>query len=241
MATPVPSGRTTIFDYFEYSFLIGSQPATSLLLVRHGQQAQPKPGVAFGDVLDPPLSEIGERQALALGRRLADEQIDAVYTSNLLRARATGAQIAAHHGLETNTIADLREVEIFRDISGEHGASVEEFVDPIVLLGIRERMMFEKRWDVFPDTESSQDFRRRVLNTIEGIVASHVGQRVAIVCHGGVINAYIAHHLGIAQDHFFQPFHTSINLMLAGHHNVRALRTLGDVGHLADQPQLITL
>jgi hypothetical protein len=55
-----------------------------------------------------------------------------------------------------------------------------------------------------------------------------------------VINAYIAHHLGIGCDMFFWPPHASINVVLAGHHGIRALRALGDVQHLAAEPELVT-
>jgi broad specificity phosphatase PhoE len=105
---------------------------------------------------------------------------------------------------------------------------------------VRERMMVERRWDVYPYSESSAEFRKRVVNAIEGIAASHEGERVVVACHGGVINVYLAHHLGIDYDMFFRPAHTSINVVLAGHHGVRALRTLGDVHHLAGEPDLVT-
>ena len=58
-------------------------------------------------------------------------------------------------------------------------------------------MKVEKRWDVYPWSESGADFRRRVVNTIEGTAVVNVGKRIVISCHGRVINAYIAHHLGI--------------------------------------------
>jgi 2,3-bisphosphoglycerate-dependent phosphoglycerate mutase len=238
MATPTTGPQTSIFDYSSYAFLTGGQVMTELLLVRHGQQEHGAPGGPFADVVDPPLSGAGERQAEALGRRLAGERVDAVYTSNLVRARATGAAVAAHHGLTPEPIADLREIELLRDIPA--GVSIEEFLDPRVLLGVRERMMVERSWDVYPGSESSTAFRKRIVTTIEGIAASHEDQRVVVVCHGGVINAYIAHHLGIGCDMFFWPPHTSINVVLAGHHGIRALRALGDVHHLAGQPELLT-
>jgi 2,3-bisphosphoglycerate-dependent phosphoglycerate mutase len=237
MATPpATNNATSIFDYSAYAYLTGDQTVTELLLVRHGHQTPGKPGGAFGELIDPPLSDVGERQAEAVGRRLATEQIDAVYTSNLMRARQTGAQIARHHALESTAIDELREVELFRDMPPE--VSIEAYLDSRQLLGVRERMMFEKRWDVYPYSEPSKEFRDRVVTTIEGIAASHDGERVAIACHGGVINVYIAHHLGIDYDMFYRPQHTSINVVVAGHHGVRAVRTLGDVSHL--EPELIT-
>jgi broad specificity phosphatase PhoE len=238
MATPSAGERTTIFDYADYAFLTRGQTATELLLVRHALQHAPPAGSPFGEVVDPPLSDVGERQAEALARRLAAERIDAVYTSNLERARTTGARIAAHHDVEPVTLRDLREVEIFRDIPPH--ASIEEFLDPQLLLGVRERMMLERCWDVYPYSEPGAEFRKRVVNAIEGIAASHEGHRVVVACHGGVINVYLAHHLGIGRDMFFRPAHASLNVVLAGHHGVRALRTLGDVHHLAAEPELVT-
>jgi len=238
MATPSARDVTTIFDYADYAFLSAGQVATELLLVRHALQDLPPPGGAFGDVVDPPLSPVGERQAEVLASRLAAERIDAVYTSTLERARVTGARIAAAHALEPVALHDLREVEVFRDIPPH--ASIEEFLDPRLLLGVRERMMVERRWDVYPYSEPSAEFRKRVVNAIEGIAASHEGQRVVVACHGGVINVYLAHHLGIDRDMFFRPPHASVNVVLAGHHGIRALQSLGDVHHLAAEPELVT-
>jgi probable phosphoglycerate mutase len=238
MATPTAGQPTSIFDYSSYAFLTGGQVMTELLLVRHGQQQHGGPGGPFGDLVDPPLSTAGERQAEAVGRRLAGERIDAIYTSNLRRARDTGVRIAQHHGLDPVAVEDLREIELLRDMPPT--SSIEEHLEPRVLLGVRERMMVERRWDVFPYSEPNAEFRNRVVTAIEGIAASHEDERVVVVCHGGVINAYIAHHLGIGCDMFFWPPHTSINVVLAGHHGIRALRALGDVHHLGGAPELMT-
>jgi probable phosphoglycerate mutase len=235
MPTPPPTGRApTVFDYGWYAFLTEAEPVTELVLLRHAQQAHFSTGSdRFADAVDPALSELGERQAGLAGKRFADERVDAVYTSSLQRARATGAQVARHHGLELVTLADLREVELFRDIAPEQ--SVENALGQPLVMGVRERMMTERRWDVYPMSESSADFRKRVVNTIEGIAAMHEGQRVVVACHGGVINAYLAHHLEIVQDMFFRPAHTSVNIVRVGHHGVRALHVLGDVHHLTSE------
>ena len=63
------------------------------------------------------------------------------------------------------------------------------------------------------------------------IVARAEGERVAIVCHGGVINAYMSHIIDSPYDMFFRPAHTSINIAVAGR-NRRVLRSLNDVHHL---------
>jgi broad specificity phosphatase PhoE len=84
---------------------------------------------------------------------------------------------------------------------------------------------------VYPYSESSHEFRKRVINAIEGIVATHPNQRVVVACHGGVINAYVGHVIGSRYDMFFRPAHTSINIIAAAE-GVRALHRLNDVQHL---------
>ncbi len=76
-------------------------------------------------------------------------------------------------------------------------------------------MMNEKSWDVYPYSESSFDFRKRTVNAIEGILATHPGERVVVACHGGVINAYIGHIIGVDYDMFFRPAHASVSIVLA--------------------------
>jgi broad specificity phosphatase PhoE len=232
-----PAGRVP--SVFDLAFLTGVQPVTELILVRHGEQDIPDPRSGpVGDMIDPPLSARGREQARLVGERFTGVAIDAVYTSNLQRANHTGRAIAGHHGIECVVLDDLREVEIFRDIPPDKNAV--DFVGRELLLGIRERMIAEKCWDVYPYSESSFDFRKRTVNTIEGIVAANEGKRVVVACHGGVINAYIGHHLGIGHDMFFRPAHTAVNVVLAGHHGVRALQTLGDIHHLDDHPDLVS-
>jgi broad specificity phosphatase PhoE len=221
-----------------YSYLHDADPVTEVILVRHAQQALPTPDEPFEGHRDPLLSATGERQAKAIGEHFRGQDIHAVYSSPLGRALVTGQSIASHHALDVVIESDLREVEIFRGLDPQ--LTVDEYLGPLRLSGIRERMMVERRWDVFPMSESSAEFRRRVVNLIEGIATSHDNQRVVVVCHGGVINAYIGHHLGIQADMWFLPAHTSMSVMRAGSHGVRAIRTIGDAGHLAAEPELVT-
>jgi broad specificity phosphatase PhoE len=237
VTTHPPTGRLP--SVFDLAFLTGVQPVTELILIRHGEQHIPDPRSGpVGDMIDPPLSERGREQARLVGERFKGVPIDAVYSSNLQRANHTGRSVAEHQGLECVVVDDLREVEVFRDIPPERNAV--EYVGRELLLGIRERMITEKSWDVYPYSESSFAFRKRTVNAIEGIVASNEGKRVVVACHGGVINAYVGHHLGIAQDMFFRPAHTAVNVVYAGQHGVRALQALGDVHHLDGRPELVS-
>jgi broad specificity phosphatase PhoE len=231
-----PKGRLP--SVFDEAFLTDVFDVTTLTLIRHGQQDIADRGAGpVGDLIDPPLSALGRRQAELVGKRFAEQSVDVVYASNLRRAYDTGLEVARHHSLEPIVIEDLREVELFRDIPPERSAV--EFVGRDLMLGIRERMVAERRWDVFPFSESSFEFRKRTVNAIEAVVAGNRGRRVVIACHGGVINAYIGHVLGVSEDMLFRPAHTAVNVVLAGV-RVRALQSLGDVHHLLAEDGLVT-
>jgi broad specificity phosphatase PhoE len=215
---------------FDRAFLTGVEGVTELIFVRHGEQYIPDPRTGpVGDTFDPPLSDRGRQQARLVGEWLSTQKIDAVYASPLKRALDTGAAIARHHRLEPVVIADLREVEIFRDVPPEKSAV--DFLGAPLLAGLRERMLTEKTWDVYPCSESSFDFRKRIVNAIEAILAGNEGKRVVVACHGGVINAYVAHIIGVRYDMFFRPAHASLSVVAAGH-GVRALHSLNSVHHL---------
>ena len=215
---------------FDRAFLTGVEGITELIFVRHGEQhiADPRSG-PVGETFDPPLSERGEQQAKVVGERLSVDRIDVVYASPLKRALETGRQIARHHRLEPVVVDDLREVEVFRGIPADRSAI--DFLGQGLLLGIRERMLREKKWDVYPYSESSFEFRKRTVNAIESITAQNEGKRVVIACHGGVINAYVGHIIGVDYDMFFRPAHCSISIVFSGH-GARALQSLNDVHHL---------
>jgi probable phosphoglycerate mutase len=82
-----------------------------LLLIRHGQT----PGNVLGQ-LDtahpgPGLTELGERQAEALSRALANEQLHALYASTLIRTQITAAPLARVHGLDVEVLDGIHEIE----------------------------------------------------------------------------------------------------------------------------------
>src|SRR5690349_24067405 len=83
-----------------------------LLIVRHGATANNAQARYTGQS-DAGLSALGTAQAEALARRLAGEQLDAIVSSDLARARATADAIAAYHpGVRPRLDADLREVAL---------------------------------------------------------------------------------------------------------------------------------
>lgn len=222
------AARQRIPGAFDIAFLSGRDDVTELLLVRHGQQTYDTNG-PVSEWVDPPLSKLGLNQARLVGMRFSTERIDAVYASPLQRALITGQEIARHHRLDPQVVDDLKEVGIFRDIAPDK--TPLDAIGRLQLSGTRQRMVMEKSWDVYPFSESSAEFRKRVINAIEGIIATHPGERVAIACHGGVINAYIGHIIASKFDMFFRPAHTSVSIVGAAE-GIRALYSLNDIAHL---------
>ena len=81
---------------------------TTLLLARHGETDWNRELRIQGSS-DIELNDLGRRQAQALAQELTDVDLDAVYASDLARARQTAEAVAATHGLEVRFDARLRE------------------------------------------------------------------------------------------------------------------------------------
>ncbi len=191
-----------------------------LLLVRHALPLRVE--TRDGAPADPPLAPEGRDQAAALARRWA-ARIDAVWTSPLARAQETAAPLASAVGVEVTVDDDLAEMdrdadayvpleELRHDPEG-WAAAVDSWIGP-------------------DGAELREEFRRRVVGAIGRVVAAHRGQRVAVVCHGGVINAALADVLGLDAQLFFEPGYTSVSRVVANAGGARQLVTVNETWHL---------
>lgn len=77
-------------------------------------------------------------------------------------------------------------------------------------------------------------FRQKVLESLDRIAAENKGTRVAVVCHGGLINTFAAHVLGIKKYLFFAPEYTSTNRFLVASNGLKSLVSLNETGRLRD-------
>ncbi len=75
-------------------------------------------------------------------------------------------------------------------------------------------------------------FADHVISSIEDIVRQHAGERVAVACHGGVINVWTAHVVGFAPKMFFKPHYTSINRFQCASTGERSVLALNEAVHL---------
>lgn len=189
-----------------------------LLLVRH---ARPFRVVRDdGAPADPSLDEVGRAQAEVLAESLSDEAIDVVYASPLRRAVETAQPLAARLGL---TLVEHDGV-VEWDREADAYIPIEELKagdDPAWIA------MRDERWDLLG--VDPRPFRDRAVSALDAICANHPSQKVVVVCHGGVINAYTAAVLGLDRILWFEPRYTSITRILAHRDGRRSLFTLNEL------------
>lgn len=216
-----------------------------IVLIRHGQPEWVKDDL---NVENPPLTELGRRQAERMAEALAGEHFDEVYASPLLRARQTAAPLFAALGRSEQIAPWLEEI---RDPSW-HGTPAEKAQHAYEELRNR---VAEERWDGLVDGESIREFTARIhAGATEffgerGMVRSEVelpiwqitepGRRIALVAHAGTNSTTIAHLLGIPPTPWewdrFALGHTSISRLEAmplADGFTFSLTKLSDVEHL---------
>lgn len=148
---------------------------TTILLARHGETEWNRTG-RYQGWADPPLNETGRAQARLLAEQLRSTPFDAVYSSDLRRARETAEIVAAPHGVPVVVEPGLREIDV-GEWSGLTRAQVEaRFPD-----------------DERPGGETRQHHTARVLAAAERIARAHPGQRILLVSHGGTMRALRTH------------------------------------------------
>ena len=192
-----------------------------IVLVRHGLplRIELETGIA-----DPELAAEGHEQAAKMAAYLGVEDVEAVYVSPLRRALETARPLCKVLGLEAVVSEGVAEF----DRNSREYVPVEELRatnDP------RWEKLLRGEWDGVDEDPSI--FKARVVATVEDMIARHPGGRVVVVCHGGVINQYLAHVLGI-ETHvgFFYPKYTSIHRVMAARSGQRSIVSINEASHL---------
>ena len=192
-----------------------------IVFVRHGLplRVELETGIA-----DPELAAEGHEQAAKMAAYLGVEDVEAVYVSPLRRALETARPLCKVLGLEAVMSEGVAEF----DRNSREYVPVEELRatnDP------RWEKLLRGEWDGVDEDPSL--FKARVVETVEDMIARHPGGRVVVVCHGGVINQYLAHVLGI-ETHvgFFYPKYTSIHRVMAARSGQRSIVSINEASHL---------
>lgn len=160
--------------------VLNVEQSTLLYLVRHGETDW---NVAnrFQGQADTPLNGRGHSQGAALARYFVEQPIHRVYSSDLQRAKDTASYISMAKGLETEILPELREISF----------------------GIWEGMTRSEIWKQYPDqirlwqedpnklavpgAETYPVAQKRLCQTVKKLVATHWGENIVVVSHGGAI------------------------------------------------------
>jgi broad specificity phosphatase PhoE len=151
---------------------------TTLLLVRHGETDWNLERRVQGHT-DRPLNETGRAQARTLADDLAGEDIDVVYSSDLIRAHETARIVAEPRGLAVTAIPELRE----RDFGTWEGLTDDD-------ISTRFPDAHHRAWG---DAETKEEMAERVFEALRRISAAHGDGRVLVVTHGGPLRAVLTH------------------------------------------------
>jgi len=186
-----------------------------LLLIRHGE-SEGNVKRQWQGLLDVPLTERGREQALRLAERVwrwsaaQEEPLAAVYSSTLARAHWTAEALARRCGAPL--VLDKRLCE--RDLGVLQGLTWPE-IDaryPDLAQILRQR----KGVPTLPGGESSFEVTQRVWQAIEEITDGHASEaNVAVVSHGGSLNAYFNRLTGRGDDvpFIFRLGNTSLSMI----------------------------
>ena len=222
-----------------------------IVLIRHGQPEWVRDGL---NVVNPPLTELGHRQAQAMADQIASEPFDEILVSPLERARQTASPLYQAVGRDERVDPWLEEI---RD-PGWHGTPAEKAER--AYREMRERPV-EQRWDGLEGGESITDFTRRIHIGASAFLSARgvervdhelpmwsiaePGRRIALVAHAGTNSVTIAHLLGLTPTPWewdrFVLGHTSVSRLEAVpvHGGFTfSLTSLSNLEHLA--PELRT-
>jgi len=155
--------------------------ALRVIAVRHGETAWNTDTRIQGHT-DIALNPRGHWQARRLGAVLADEPIDAIYSSDLSRAYQTAEAVAKSTGVALVAEPGLRE-RVFGAFEGKTFAEIEA-------LWPEQALAWRKRVPDFAPVggESLLQFRERVLGTVQRLVQQHRQGQIVLVAHGGVMD-----------------------------------------------------
>ena len=192
-----------------------------IVLVRHALplRVELETGIA-----DPELGAEGHEQAAKMAAYLGTEEIEAIFVSPLRRAIETARPLEQRLGIAAEVVDGVAEF----DRNSREYVPMEEL-----------RAANDPRWEKLMRGEwdgadgNPNEFKTRVVQSIEDIIVRNPGGRVVVVCHGGVINQYLAHVLQIeTQVGFFYPQYTSIHRVAASRSGKRSIVSINEAAHL---------
>lgn len=172
----------------------------NIYLTRHGETVWNQEGRLQGSK-DSQLTEVGERNAILLGERLADIDFNRIYSSSSGRALKTAQLICQKRDIPIETIENLKEI-YFGEWEGKTQLEIDK--------------QFKNQYHAFWNTphnydhlphkaESLRDFKSRIEQALEQILETNSDGNILIVTHGVVIRAMMSYFWDIPSESMWDP------------------------------------
>lgn len=186
-----------------------------LLLLRHGQTHGNTAGALDTGVPGLDLTELGQRQAEAAARALADRGVEQIYVSSLARTHQTAAPLARLLGIEPRVLEGLREISAGDfEMAADHD-SIAGYIGTVA-------DWIEGRYDTrMPGGETGHEFLARydaAVDRIHRAVQEAGHERVLLVSHGAAIRTWISARVADVETHAraTDPLHNTACIELTG-------------------------
>jgi probable phosphoglycerate mutase len=178
-----------------------------LLLIRHGETPGNVLGQLDTDHPGPGLTELGERQAEAMARALANEHIGALYASTLIRTQITAAPLARLHTLDVEVLEGLHEIEAGSLEKLTDHESHKRYMGTVISWAAGD---LDRRMPAGPDGHAFFERFDAAIARVAQRAARHQHGTVAVVSHGAAIRTWTGLRAEGA-DHEFAARHALAN------------------------------
>jgi len=201
-----------------------------IFIIRH---ADKEAGVFFNEKLntqDPPLSNLGIKQAKLISKRLKKQAVQEIWSSDLLRTRQTTQILNKYLHKPIVFLSELREI----NMGAYEKLNQEDFLAKYPAYS---KPYYLEENDVpYPEGESGSDVLKRVWPIMEKITASNL-QNIVLITHGGIIRTIISHILNMEMGKRYHlgnpPELCSISLIIYEPEYQRfVLQTFNDYSHI---------
>lgn len=196
--------------------------ATKLILIRHGQTNW-NLKKRYSGFIDVALNALGRKQALKLCKRLSNENVHKVYSSDRIRALETARIIFKRSEIEA--IPDLREIHFGRFEGLTHKEIMVKYPN------VYKKWLNNPFAITIPGGEALIDFQKRVVSAFKKIVFQNRNKTAVIVCHGGTISIFISHIMRTKK--FWEQIPSSASLSIVEYKSNKAsISLLNDTSYL---------
>jgi len=176
---------------------------------------------------DEDLNEHGCQQAQLLSSRLCDKNIDAIYSSPLLRAYNTAVSIGSFHNFDPTILTELTEIDV-GDWQEMHRDEISHKWPDLW------QLWRTQPWVVkFPNGERLNDVEKRVMPIFHKIAAENIDKQIVVVAHEVLLKLIIANILNASIKIYrrFEIDNASISTLHYENDELR-LTALNDVSHI---------